>query len=75
MTELAMVYLKKKIDKLDYDVFIKLVLHDEIWVDCPDENSEEVKTILEECMCKAGQVIIPIGIIGADAEISKVWKK
>lgn len=75
MTELAMVYLKKEIDALDYDVFIKLVIHDEIWVDCPEDKAEEVKDMLEKCMCRAGLVIVPEGIIGADAEITKVWKK
>jgi DNA polymerase-1 len=77
MTKLAAMYLFNHIIETDnmFKVFIPLVVHDQIVVECPDSETEYWAKITSDCMVKAGDLFCKSVKIKAEPEILKKWKK
>jgi len=77
MTKLAAMYLFNHIIETDnmFRVFIPLVVHDQIVVECPDSETEYWAKITSDCMVKAGDLFCKSVKIKAEPEILKKWKK
>lgn len=57
------------------DAHIILQVHDELVIECKDENAEEIKTMLCKKMEDSGKRWIKTVPITAEAYISKTWEK
>jgi DNA polymerase I-like protein with 3'-5' exonuclease and polymerase domains len=75
MTKLAMLYLHRVLYKPEYCAKLVNTVHDELCVECPKENAEAVKKIVEEKMIKAGQVFLKKVPVMVDVKINTTWWK
>lgn len=73
MTKLAAILFEDKINELKLDAFIVNLIHDEIVVDCKEEQSEQVKKILEEAMIKSFGYFCKTIPCKVDSFIGKNW--
>jgi hypothetical protein len=73
MTKLALVGLNEVLQ--DYDARVVNTVHDEIVVEAREDQAEVVCTIVEREMVKAGERIIKLVPIVADAKIADHWSK
>lgn len=74
ISKLACVLLRR-IQLQNHKFKILLLVHDEIVVECKEEDGEEVKLIVEACMKKAADRFCKSVGIQAEAIISKKWTK
>jgi len=76
VTKLACVYFYRYL--LENDLIFKVkvvnVVHDEIIVECPDELSSNISTILQKSMEDAGQVFCKVVKLKAEPVITTTWK-
>jgi DNA polymerase I-like protein with 3'-5' exonuclease and polymerase domains len=72
MTKLALIALT---DMLPDNARVVNTVHDEIVVEAPEDRAEEVCKLVEREMVKAGQRIISLVPIVADAKIGDYWSK
>jgi DNA polymerase-1 len=75
MTKLALVYLRKALREGGYDAHIVLAVHDEIVVEVREEQADEVKGVLEDCMLRAARVFLKSVPAVADAKVADAWVK
>jgi len=77
MTKLAMVRIRRFINdgKLRDKVRIAMQIHDEILTEAKEDYASEWSMRLKLLMEEAAKVIIPSGLLKADAGMSKVWTK
>ncbi|MGI8589298.1 MAG: DNA polymerase [Chloroflexia bacterium] len=73
MTKIALVYLRDALQ--GYDARVVNTVHDEIVVEVIAEQAEEVKQIVEREMVRAGEQILKLVPVTADATISDYWSK
>lgn len=73
MTKIALVYLRTALQ--GYDARVVNTVHDEIVVEVIADQAEEVKKIVEHEMVRAGEQILQIVPVVADAAIGDYWKK
>jgi hypothetical protein len=73
MTKLALIGLTDVLP--DYNARVVNTVHDEIVVEAPEDQAEVVCKIVEREMVKAGQRIITLVPIVADAKIGDYWSK
>jgi DNA polymerase I-like protein with 3'-5' exonuclease and polymerase domains len=71
----AMINIQKIIDGNDYPVQIVMQIYDEIQTVCREEFAEEWRTILEQEMIKAAQIVIKSIPVEVDCKISQYWSK
>ena len=68
--KIAMVNLYKELRKTNFDVKIVLQVHDELILECKEEDSIEVQKILKNCMESAIKLSIPLQV---ETEVAKNW--
>ena len=73
MTKLALIGLHEALQ--DYDARVVNTVHDEIVVEARADQAEAVCEIVEHEMVKAGEQIITLVPIVADAKIADYWSK
>jgi DNA polymerase I-like protein with 3'-5' exonuclease and polymerase domains len=73
MTKIALVYLRTALK--GYDARVVNTVHDEIVVEVRADQAEEVKAIVEHEMVRAGEQILHLVPIVADASVGDYWKK
>lgn len=66
--KIAMISVSEKLK--DTNAKLILQIHDELIVECPDEEVENVKKILVDCMENAAQLSVPLAV---DVESGKSW--
>ena len=76
VTKLACVYFYRYLleNDLVFKVKVVNVVHDEIIVECPDELSSNISTILQKSMEDAGQVFCKVVKLKAEPVITTTWK-
>jgi DNA polymerase-1 len=76
VTKLACVYFYRYLleNNLIFKVKVVNVVHDEIIVECPDELSSNISTILQKSMEDAGQVFCKVVKLKAEPVITTTWK-
>ncbi|HEX8217732.1 MAG TPA: DNA polymerase [Chloroflexia bacterium] len=73
MTKLALIYLRTALK--DWDARTVNTVHDEIVVEARADVAEEVQHIVEDCMVRAGQYILKVVPIVAEASLADYWSK
>ncbi len=73
MTKIALIYLRTALR--GYDARTVNTVHDEIVVEVRDDQAEEVKQIVEDAMVRAGEVILKVVPIVAEASVADYWSK
>lgn len=73
MTKLALIYLRNALK--DWDARTVNTVHDEIVVEAREDVAEEVQHIVEECMVRAGQDILKVVPVVAEASLADYWSK
>ncbi len=73
MTKMALVFLHEKLK--GYDARVVNTVHDEIVVEVREDQAEIVCKIVQDEMIRAGQEILKIVPIVADAKIADYWSK
>jgi hypothetical protein len=73
MTKLALIYLRSALK--DWDARTVNTVHDEIVVEVREDQAEEVKHIVEREMVRAGQAILKVVPIVAEASLADYWSK
>lgn len=68
--KIAMVNMYKKLQELNYDARIVLQIHDELMIECKEEEADEVKKLLKDCMEGAICMSVPLLV---EAEVAKNW--
>lgn len=66
--KIAMISVSEKLK--DTNAKLILQIHDELIVECPDEEVENVKKVLVDCMENAAQLSVPLAV---DVESGKSW--
>lgn len=76
ITKLAGVYIFRELLKnnLLFTVYISNIVHDEFVLESPKNISKKIAKIVEECMCKSGDVFCKIVPLKAEAVISNYWE-
>jgi DNA polymerase I-like protein with 3'-5' exonuclease and polymerase domains len=76
VTKLACVYFYRYLleNNLIFKVKVVNVVHDEIIVECPDELSSNISTILQKSMEDAGQVFCKVVKLRAEPVKTVTWK-
>jgi DNA polymerase-1 len=75
MMKSAMGFLVEEFDKLPYKVSLKIMIHDEIVVECPCGKEEEVSQILDRVMREASDLLISPIPAKVDIESGDSWVK
>ena len=75
VTKQALIYLVENIQKYKLDAKIVLVVHDEIVVECKEEQAEECKKILEQSMLDGFYFFFKKVPMIVDGYISDYWIK
>lgn len=72
LTKIAMIHLNnnQRLKELGFRLLIPV--HDEVIVECPEENMAEVKELLSETMSKAAERILKMPI-KCDVDVTKQW--
>jgi DNA polymerase-1 len=73
MTKIALIYLRNALR--GYDARTVNTVHDEIVVEVREDQAEEVKQIVEDAMVRAGEVILKVVPIVAEASVADYWSK
>jgi hypothetical protein len=73
MTKLALINLRSALK--DWDARVVNTVHDEIVVEVREDQAEEVKHIVEHAMVAAGQTILKVVPIVAEASVADYWSK
>jgi len=73
MTKLALIYLRSALK--DWDARTVNTVHDEIVVEVRADQAEEVQHIVEDAMLRAGQDILKVVPIVAEAAVADYWSK
>jgi DNA polymerase-1 len=73
MTKIALIYLRNALK--GYDARTVNTVHDEIVVEVREDQAEEVKQIVEDAMVRAGEVILKVVPIVAEASVADYWSK
>ena len=73
MTKIALIYLRTALK--GYEARTVNTVHDEIVVEAREDQAEEVKHIVEDAMVRAGQVILKVVPIVAEASLADYWSK
>jgi DNA polymerase-1 len=73
MTKLALIGLHEALQ--GYDARVVNTVHDEIVVEAKEDQAEAVCTIVEHEMVKAGQQLLTLVPVVADAKIADFWSK
>jgi len=73
MTKIALIYLRTALK--GYDARTVNTVHDEIVVEVREDQAEEVKHIVEDAMVRAGEVILKVVPIVAEASVADYWSK
>ena len=68
--KLAMIRVDRRLEKEKLEAKLLLQIHDELIVECPENETEEVKRILCEEMEAAASLSVPLT---ADAGAGKSW--
>jgi len=68
--KLAMIHVAKRLEKDGLDAKLVLQVHDELIVECPESEAEQVKQLLEEEMEQVMKLDVPLE---AEAKIGKTW--
>lgn len=68
--KLAMIKTHDELEKRGFQARLILQVHDELIVDCPKEEAEAVKALLEECMESVARLSVPLK---ADVSIGYSW--
>ncbi|MFW6143441.1 MAG: DNA polymerase [Patescibacteria group bacterium] len=74
MIKYALVYVWKSLKEENLDAFPVHTVHDEIVLEANEEQAERVKTVLEEEMKRAGELILTKVPVKVDAIISDIWE-
>jgi len=75
MTKLAMVYIRDYIKSNDIPVKMVMTVHDQIDTLCHKDYAETWRAKMSELMEAAATVILPSGLLKAEANISSQWEK
>ncbi len=73
MTKIALIYLRTALK--GWDARTVNTVHDEIVVEVREDQAEEVKHLVEDAMVRAGQVILKVVPIVAEASMADYWSK
>jgi DNA polymerase I len=73
MTKLALINLRTALK--DWDARVVNTVHDEIVVEVREDQAEEVKHIVEGEMVRAGESILKVVPIVAEASLADYWSK
>lgn len=68
--KLAMIAVRQRIDESGLDARLILQVHDELIVEAPEENADEVSAMLKECMESAVKCAV---LLRADVAVGKTW--
>ncbi len=68
--KIAMVKTDEALEKSGYDAKLLLQVHDELIVECKQEDAEAVKDILVQCMENTCNLAVPLPV---EANIGKTW--
>ena len=68
--KLAMIYVYKKLKESNLDAKLLLQVHDELLLEVRDDQKEEAKELLKNCMIDAAKLSIPVKV---DVEEGKTW--
>jgi DNA polymerase I len=69
----ALIYIDEAIQKQKLDAFITTFVHDEVVVECAAAIAKKVAGIVNECMVRAAQEIVPGVPFAADVVVGKSW--
>lgn len=75
MTKLAMVYIREYIKSNNVPVKMVMTVHDQIDTLCHKDYADEWRVKMSELMEAAATVILPSGLLKAEANISTQWEK
>jgi DNA polymerase I len=75
MTKLAMVNIREFIKQNDVPVKMVMTVHDQIDTLCHKDYADEWSSKMSELMEAAATVILPSGLLKAEANISNQWEK
>lgn len=73
MTKLALIYLRDALKH--WDARTVNTVHDEIVVEAREDQAEEVKNIVEREMVRAGEAILKVVPVVAEAAVADYWSK
>lgn len=73
MSKIAVIMFDEEIKKLNLHGFIVNCVHDEIVAECPENEAEQIKNLLQECMEKAGRMFCKTIPIIAEPSIGTDW--
>lgn len=73
MIKRAIALLYRCLHRLQSDAQLVAVIHDEILLECPQQEAKRVKTVLERCMVKAGQQLLKPIPCEVEASILSSW--
>jgi len=68
--KLAMIHVAKRLERDGLEAKLVLQVHDELIVECPESEAEQVKALLEEEMEQVIKLDVPLE---AEAKIGKTW--
>ena len=68
--KIAMINVANALSKGGFTAKLVLQVHDELIIDCPEHEAEQVKEILKNEMEKAVALSVPLTV---DANIGKTW--
>jgi len=73
--KLALVLVDKELTNRNYQARLVLTVHDELVVEAPETESQDVAQLVVQKMEEAGSTYVKAVPIPADAVIDKVWRK
>ncbi len=75
LLKLAVLMFDVEVRKKGLNANIVNLVHDEIVVECPEEEAQQVKESLEDAMVKAGHIVLKHVPVEAESEINQRWVK
>ena len=72
IVKIAMVAVSKELEERGFKAKLIMQVHDELLVDCPLSEVEEVKILLEKCMKNAARLLIPLDV---DVTVCSRWSE
>ena len=72
IVKIAMVAVSKELEESGFKAKLIMQVHDELLVDCPLSEVEEVKILLEKCMQNAARLLIPLDV---DVTVCSRWSE
>ena len=75
LLKLAVLMFDVELRKKGLEAKLVNLVHDEIVVECPAEQAEDVRSALEDAMVKAGHIVLKHVPVEAESVVSESWTK